>query len=712
MNKKLAIFPLLSTFILFGCGGSDPTPTTETYKVTINTSGTELKPDIKWFEFKKDDFKPVTITYSGSDMHTIDTATTSVTDAADIVDDRDNKTLTITPKINQNFVVNVALMEIKYTVHFHADEYCQIEGHEKGEDVELSVVKNNPWGATKLDVINPSFTFNGWSLDSSGYGEVISNDYKLTSDLDVYPSYVFEVEIDGDGADVYKIGGYTLGDNSVTFRIKVNDERHYEFNEQCGVVVKSGGTVIEKPTIDFTKKEITLTKMQIEGNVTITINKKYQPIYEISSPQILSKDHIQCNFYAKNPKKGDDFSFDLLTKDSSGETTEFQIPDTLNITVNGKELFSDAYKITKHTEYPTCRAYVTIFGKYVTGDIVVNAVAKQVDYFNYTIHNYGTIEKEISSEETMNPTGSHYTDNEFQFYIYDNANEAVTAENVVVSIDAGDYITAKEESRKGDRARFTFNDNDSLFCLKGGIAKDSLEIFVREPKYQILEDLTWDQIKLISDYGIAKDLFYVGDTKKVSTTYSQTYTVRIIDFDHDDITDSDEKAGITFEFEQLLSDKTGKTVNHASYSNYNQYKFKDSYYNTFLNKDFKETIDSNLSEVVKTVDKKAANRDTGNLETYSTQFFPLGGKEIDPNFFTRPSYNDGELYAYYKYSENNDRIKCPLNDGGNPAEYWLRTVNNSNTTIEESFVIGKDGVSKNDQDHREHKCAFTAAFCI
>ena len=119
MNKRLMLLPLLSIFLCFSCGGGDtPTPTLDQYKVEIISDSKELTPKTSSFTFEKDTFKPVTIEFTGSEMQTIKNAVTSVEGAADITEDYENKSITITPKRNCDFNVFVGVKEITYFVFF------------------------------------------------------------------------------------------------------------------------------------------------------------------------------------------------------------------------------------------------------------------------------------------------------------------------------------------------------------------------------------------------------------------------------------------------------------------------------------------------------------------------------------------------------------------------------------------------------------------
>lgn len=73
------------------------------------------------------------------------------------------------------------------------------------------------------------------------------------------------------------------------------------------------------------------------------------------------------------------------------------------------------------------------------------------------------------------------------------------------------------------------------------------------PVKDTLENSSWSDIRTVSDLGMAQEYWALGDTKTI-TVDSQTYTVRIVGFDHYKINSTtDEKKGIVFEFVEPYS---------------------------------------------------------------------------------------------------------------------------------------------------------------
>lgn len=94
-----------------------------------------------------------------------------------------------------------------------------------------------------------------------------------------------------------------------------------------------------------------------------------------------------------------------------------------------------------------------------------------------------------------------------------------------------------------------------------------------QPKDKVLNDYSWSEIKTISKQGKARENFKIGDTKDIKVN-GTIHKVRIIGFNQDKDSKG-KKIGITFEFENLLSDENGyslatywKNTNETKISNY------------------------------------------------------------------------------------------------------------------------------------------------
>ena len=690
------------------------------YKVNIVTISSELTPDKESFLFNKNDFTPVEINFTGDDIYTIDNASTRVKDACDFKYDYDNKKLTVTPKINSNFEVYVNLKEIMYTVHFHADDYCDIGGHGKGVDVVLEGVRGSKWSDIALQATS-LFTFMGWSSSSSGYGDVIADDYVLTSNMDVYPSYNLNIVVEGAG--IYKFHDYVLGDESITFHIEITDEEHYEFKKECKVNVTSGESAIA-PDIDYDNKTMKFKSTQIEGNITVRINP-YQPTYKAEAKYGEGEtSYLECIFYDElyKPQKGDDFYFTIRTNNHGTQTDEYLIPDTLKMTVGGKELL-DGYVIIPDPDYPKKSATVMINGKYVKGDIVVYPVAKKVENYNYSIHNYGTKEFiDSSNEQEMESSGIHSASSDFEFYIKgaNGYGDEITAKNILVNIDnKNEWVSVAEEmEERHENARFTYDSDTHKFVFKTNNAKDLVDIYVRntDENYKFLDDLGWNGIQFFLTHNIVNYLFYLGDRITVQDNVyrpdgQQQYSAKIIGFQHDDLASGEDKAQLTFELDQVISDQNGKAVKKLFINKREKARFENTEYSTYLESTFYSSLSQDLKDLIKKVKKTAyKTEENSKLYSYECNIFPLSLPEIDHNSEGVHHRKDGKTYQYYKEHSKADRIKKDLK--GDKQSYWLRTVYTNTQWGDNSYVLDSyDGGYFHSLNYIE-KLGYTAAFCV
>ena len=193
----------------------------------------------------------------------------------------------------------------------------------------------------------------------------------------------------------------------------------------------------------------------------------------------------------------------------------------------------------------------------------------------------------------------------------------------------------------------------------------TIKVKVRKPG---IEDYTWEEINAIakevsndnninykSTNSVEKVIngkkYYidVGDTKKV-TIDDLKYTVRVIGFNHDDLTYDDSygevtktnKAGISFEFVTSLFDSP--VYDSSRYSA----NWKDCSINKRLNTDTIEKL-TEFKSIIKSVNKKYISKhgDENSVKTDSNKLWLLACSEIwsDNGWAVT---KEGEQYKYYE----------------------------------------------------------------
>ena len=214
-----------------------------------------------------------------------------------------------------------------------------------------------------------------------------------------------------------------------------------------------------------------------------------------------------------------------------------------------------------------------------------------------------------------------------------------------------------------------------------------------------LNNMSWEDIRMISDAGLASMYFAVGDRKAValngtvgSLALNDTYYCYIIGIDHNSDIEGTKRIhfqfgntalsnGIQIAFVDSYYDKnrySGSSFNMNN-SNNNGGGWEGSRMRNTIIPTFKACLPSDLQAVLKTVtkysDNTGTNSDTASYVTATTDdIFLLAEWEV---FGARSSANSAEQnyqvqYAYY--SVGNSKKKYKHNQTKISANWWLRSV--------------------------------------
>lgn len=255
-----------------------------------------------------------------------------------------------------------------------------------------------------------------------------------------------------------------------------------------------------------------------------------------------------------------------------------------------------------------------------------------------------------------------------------------------------------------------------------------------------LEGSSWDEIAEISATGRADEFFGVGNTKEVTLKdQSFAHTVRIIDFNHDDLADGSGKAGITFEFTSVITnndktDKYGTIWDGKKQISGNNFDYRNSVLNIFLNDETdgvtsvinmlpddlsKEGIIKPVNKLVGvSIDKGANFTATPFEEGKCPKLFPLAYNEIhkiDDLPVTPGETGDSDVYKYYKghdgdIQEDYDYRVKSIVDGATTTYCWLRSPVTSKS--ENAWYIDFDGSLGKHFDVFFMEFGTAPAFCI
>lgn len=214
-----------------------------------------------------------------------------------------------------------------------------------------------------------------------------------------------------------------------------------------------------------------------------------------------------------------------------------------------------------------------------------------------------------------------------------------------------------------------------------------------------LNDMTWEEIRAISDAGLASSYFNVGDRKAVtlngtvgSLSLSGTYYCYIIGIDHNSAIEGTNR--IHFQFGNTAASggtdicfvdsgyATGKTSGswfNMNNSSSNSGGWESSSMRTVICPAFKSAMSSDLQAVLKTVTKYSDNTggssgSSSNMAATTDDIFLLAEWEV---FGARAYANSAEQNyqaQYDYYSAGNSRVRYFHSHLDIDASWWLRSV--------------------------------------
>jgi hypothetical protein len=229
---------------------------------------------------------------------------------------------------------------------------------------------------------------------------------------------------------------------------------------------------------------------------------------------------------------------------------------------------------------------------------------------------------------------------------------------------------------------------------------------------------TWEKIIEAAASGRASELWQVGSTKPY-TIGDETYTARIIGFDHDalDATDArygdasynggKNKAAITLEMVEC----TSTTYQIHTSNNQNVGWSACALRNNTLPA-IKATIQSEIQNAIRTVVKKRAESPSADYGKYSETpdtLFILSLVEYNRKSSAHASWADeGTTYAYYE--AGNAITKKKRGESSNSA-YWTASSKHYTASSYYYLFIDTDGESSK-QDYMNSKKPIAIAFCL
>lgn len=251
-------------------------------------------------------------------------------------------------------------------------------------------------------------------------------------------------------------------------------------------------------------------------------------------------------------------------------------------------------------------------------------------------------------------------------------------------------------------------------------------------KGNALNDYSWDEIKQVSDAGLASSYWAVGDRKAVtlsgtvgSLSLNGTYYCYIIGFDHNSGKEGTNRIHFQFGYtaasggvhiafiDSTYGSNSSSACFHMNSSNTNSGGWSSSYARGTLCSQFKSAMPSDLQAVLKTVTKYSDNTGGGsNTASYVTattdDIFLLAEWEV---FGARSYANSAEQnyqaqYAYY--SAGNSKVRYRHSSTGSTAGWWLRSVG-----ADDSYRFCRVGTSGGANGNAaSNSYGFAPAFCV
>lgn len=256
----------------------------------------------------------------------------------------------------------------------------------------------------------------------------------------------------------------------------------------------------------------------------------------------------------------------------------------------------------------------------------------------------------------------------------------VCGETVTFTLKPTNYYRLPDNINISNVSSFDYDQSTGIVSFTAPADEVTVTASAKKKKF---EELTWSEISSISASGKASDWCSVGTTKNL-TVNGINQPVRVIGFNHDELADgSGKKAGITFEFVNLLSDSNGYSLatvwnwmNGSSSTNYdypnsNLRKALDgegsgslawyqkgsttkSSYGTALS-----MLPADLQSEIKKVKKPIATTSSYGVTSYDTKLFTLSYREMTASGTSSYAKEEGSAYAFYTGSGDTDanRIK-------------------------------------------------------
>lgn len=226
----------------------------------------------------------------------------------------------------------------------------------------------------------------------------------------------------------------------------------------------------------------------------------------------------------------------------------------------------------------------------------------------------------------------------------------------------------------------TVNDISNVVNAISTLFKNKYNVTPRKS----LNDYTWQEIKEAADEGYADSVFVIGDTKTITLYTGEKAEVVIVGFNHDTISGSNDKAGITFAFKNLIDGRFEMNETDTTDGGWAKSKMRNAYMQRLFN-----LLPSDLQDVITDVDKvTGVGGGKNTTETTQDKLFLFSKREIFSDSSNAADF-EGYQYPYFEKEENRIAYRA-----GDTDWWWLRSPYLADS---HSFCfVSYDGYASND----------------
>lgn len=201
---------------------------------------------------------------------------------------------------------------------------------------------------------------------------------------------------------------------------------------------------------------------------------------------------------------------------------------------------------------------------------------------------------------------------------------------------------------------------------------DVINIGIFDASVPSLANMAWADVGVVAAAGAAASVFSIGATKDVTLTTGEKITLRIEDFNHDDLA-AGGKAPISFMMQDLLATTYNMNSSNTNAGGWSSTAMR-SRMATFLSQ-----LPADLRAIIKPVIKKgtAGSQSTTIQNTTDSLWLP-SPKEV--GLLTTDAGYSGEGTQYPLFVDNASRIKKLSNGAGSANLWWTRGPYTGNST--------------------------------